>query len=99
MIIDKNDVTESDDRSVKVYKKLVNQQKAEQDQREEHIRSLESMIEQRQRVNQLNQFRGREMEEIAERAMQDKDDSEKNWMKLYLTNRLVSRLLRNKMDK
>lgn len=31
--------------------------------------------------------------------MQDKDDSEKNWMKLYLTNRLVSRLLRNKMDK
>lgn len=39
------------------------------------------------------------MEEIAERAMQDKDDSEKNWMKLYLTNRLVSRLLRNKMDK
>lgn len=33
------------------------------------------MIEERQRVNQLNQFRGKEMMEIAERAMQDKDIS------------------------
>lgn len=39
------------------------------------------------------------MQEIAERAMQDKDDNEKNWEKLYLANKLVSRLLRNKMDK
>lgn len=31
--------------------------------------------------------------------MQDKDDNEKNWEKLYLTNKMLSRLLRNKMDK
>jgi hypothetical protein len=37
--------------------------------------------------------------EIAERAMQDKDGSEKNWEKLYLTSKLLSKLLRNKMDK
>lgn len=37
--------------------------------------------------------------DIAERAMQDKDDNEKNWEKLYLTNKFLSRMLRDKMDK
>lgn len=31
MGIDKNDVTESDDRTMKVYRKFINQLKAEQD--------------------------------------------------------------------
>lgn len=39
------------------------------------------------------------MQDIAERAMQDKDDNEKNWEKLYLTNKLLSKLLRDKMDR
>lgn len=37
--------------------------------------------------------------EIAERAMQDKDESEKKWEKLYLTNKFLARMLRDKMDK
>lgn len=31
--------------------------------------------------------------------MQDKDQTQKNWQKLYLTNKFVDRMLRNKMDK
>ena len=61
--------------------------------------NLEAMIEEKQRVNQLNEFRSREIQEIAERAMQDKDDNQKNWEKLYLSNKLLSKLLRTKMDK
>lgn len=39
------------------------------------------------------------MQDIAERAMQDKDENEKSWEKLYLTNKFLDRMLRNKMDK
>ena len=31
--------------------------------------------------------------------MQDKDDNEKSWERLYLSNKLVSRLLRDKMER
>ena len=31
--------------------------------------------------------------------MQDKDGNEKNWEKLYLTNKLVTKMLKDKMDK
>ena len=37
------------------------------------------MIEEKRRVNQINEFRERQIMEIAERAMQDKDEGEKNW--------------------
>lgn len=52
--IDKNDISESDDRTAKVHKKFLNQLKAEQEEREAHLRNLEAMIEEKQRVNQLN---------------------------------------------
>lgn len=39
------------------------------------------------------------MTQIAERAMQDKDENQLKWEKLYLSNKLVSKLLRDKMDK
>ena len=57
------------------------------------------MIEEKRKVNQINEFRERQIMEIAERAMVDKDDNEKNWEKLYLTNKFLSRMLRDKMDK
>ncbi len=37
--------------------------------------------------------------EIAERAMQDKDEGEKNWEKLHITNKFIAKMLRDKMDK
>ena len=37
--------------------------------------------------------------EIAERAMQDKNEDEKQWWKIYLTHSFVSKMLRNKIDK
>jgi hypothetical protein len=39
------------------------------------------------------------MMDIAERALQDKDGSEKSWEKLYLTNTFLAKMLRDKMDK
>lgn len=44
-------------------------------------------------------LRSQEMKEIAERAMQDKDDDQIKWEKLYLSNKFVSKLLRDKMDR
>lgn len=57
------------------------------------------MIEEKTRVNHLNLIRSQEMTEIAERAMQDKDENQVKWEKLYMTNKLVAKLLRDKMDK
>jgi hypothetical protein len=39
------------------------------------------------------------MMEIAENTLQDKDQKEKNWHKVYLCCRLVERLLRDKMNR
>ena len=57
IIIDKNDISESDDRTNKIYKKFINQLKAEQNEREQHISNLEAMIDERQRLNQFNMLR------------------------------------------
>lgn len=54
MEIDKNDIHENDDRTSKIHRKFLHQLKAEQDEREAHLTNLESMIEEKQRVNQLN---------------------------------------------
>lgn len=99
LTIDKNDVSGTDQRTSRIYKKFVSQLNMQKNERDNHIAGLESMSEQRQRINQLNEFRNRQIEDIAQRAMQDKDDSEINWQKLLLTNKLVSKLLRDKMDR
>lgn len=39
------------------------------------------------------------MKEIAENTLQDKDRSEKNWYKVYLCNRFVEKLLKDKMSR
>lgn len=52
--IDRTDISESDDRTNKVYKKFLNQLKKEQEEREAHLANLEAMIEEKQRVNQRN---------------------------------------------
>ena len=72
-VIDKTGMHESDDRTNKLYKKMLAQLKEEQNERDRHIESLLTMIEEKARVNGLNLSRSMEMQEIAERAMQDKD--------------------------
>ena len=57
------------------------------------------MIEEKQRVVMGAATREVEMMEIAERAMQDKDENEKAWQKVLLAQKLVARLLRDKMYK
>lgn len=99
IVIDKTDMSEADDRTNKIYKKFLNQLKAEQNEREEHISDLETMIDERQRLNEFNMLRSTEMMDIAERAMQDKDENQLKWEKLYMTNKLVAKLLRDKMDR
>ena len=43
-------------------------------------------------------MRKKEMIEVAEQALQDKDTNEKNWEKIYLCHRFVEKLLRDKMN-
>jgi hypothetical protein len=40
-----------------------------------------------------------ELVEIAERAIQDKDHSEKQWRKIFLTHTFVNKMLRDKIEK
>jgi len=39
-----------------------------------------------------------EQKEVAENAMTEKDKLEKNWYKVYLCQRMVEKMLRDKMD-
>lgn len=44
-------------------------------------------------------MRKNEIEEIALKAMQDKDENEKNWVNILQVNKFVDCMLRNKMYK
>lgn len=68
-------------------------------EREEHIRNLEAMIEEKLQLQNVNNGREMDLVEIAERAIQDKDQSEKQWRRIFLTHIFVNRMLRNKIDK
>ena len=68
-------------------------------EREQHIFNLEAMIEEKLRLQNLNSGREMELVEIAERAIQDKDHSEKQWRKIFLTHTFVNKMLRNKIEK
>lgn len=56
---DGTEILEADDRSNKVYKKYIQQINAERFERESHLNSLEYMIEEKRRINQLNEVRER----------------------------------------
>lgn len=96
---DGTQISEEDDRTTKVYKKFLKELNAEREERQAHLDSLEYMIEEKRKVNEINEYREKQIMEIAERAMQDKDEGEKKWEKLYLTNKFLARMLRDKMDK
>jgi hypothetical protein len=57
------------------------------------------MIEEKLQLLNANQAREIDLYEIAERAIQDKDISEKNWRKIFLTHVFVNKMLRNKIEK
>lgn len=57
------------------------------------------MIEEKLQLVNINQAREVDLYEIAERAIQDKDLSEKNWRKIFLTHIFVNKMLRNKIEK
>lgn len=50
-------------------------------------------------VKIVTNARESDIREIAERAMQDKDDTEKNWRNLLVVHKFVSRMLKDKMDR
>ena len=47
----------------------------------------------------INSERENDLVYIAERAIQDKDQSEKQWRKIFLTHIFVNKMLRDKIDK
>ena len=55
------------------------------------------MIHQKTSAYDFNFGRQSEMIEIAENTLSEKDNSEKKWYKVYLCQRFVQRLLRDKM--
>ena len=71
----------------------------EEAEREAHLQSLSSMLNEKLIVTQSNTMRKNEIEEIALKAMQDKDENEKNWLNILHVNKLVDCMLRNKMYK
>jgi hypothetical protein len=57
------------------------------------------MIDEKLQLVNQNQVRELDLYEIAERAIQDKDMTEKNWRKIFLTHIFVNKMLRNKIEK
>lgn len=90
---------EHGDRTVKIYQKLGEEIENERQEREEHIRNLELMIEEKMQLQNANSEREADLMEIAERAVQDKDISEKQWRQIFLTHIFVNKMLRNKIEK
>ena len=50
-------------------------------------------------MNQSNQLRRNEMDEIAIKAMQDKNENEINWIHILEVHKFVHNFLRNKMNR
>ena len=90
---------EEEDKTKKVYNKLVEHFEQEQREREESIASLERMIEEKNSLLDYTTMRSVEMKEIAESALQDKDGKEKNWYKVYLCHKFVEKFLKDKMQR
>lgn len=68
-------VGEETDRAKKVYEKLVGQLEAEARERREHLDSLALSISAKQEMRDISSLRESQIAEIAERAMQDKDEN------------------------
>ena len=83
---------------MKVYEKLNEELAEEEKEREMHIQNLENMIEEKLALNNMNSHRESELAEIASRAIQDKQQTEKHWRMIHLTNLLVNRMLRDKIE-
>lgn len=97
--LSKISLSEEEDRTQKIYQKLLEHLEEENMEREAHISNLNRMIEEKVMVNESTEMRQTEMKEIAENALQDKDGKEKNWRKVYLCHRFVEKLLRDKMNR
>jgi hypothetical protein len=57
------------------------------------------MIEEKVALLNSNHEREEDLHEIAERAIQDKDLTEKEWRKIFMTHTFLNKLLRNKIEK
>lgn len=60
---------------------------------------MEAMIETKQSCIQNNSKREQEIQEIAERALQDKNFDEIQWRNIELTHTFVNKMLKHKIDK
>jgi hypothetical protein len=50
-------------------------------------------------ILEANEIRGIEIQEIAERAMLDKNLNEKQWQKIFLSHTFLNKMLRNKIER
>lgn len=68
-------VGESGERSKLVYDKLVRELEGEQRERQQHLESIREQIRTIEESREVSNARESEIRDIAERAMQDKDDN------------------------
>lgn len=90
---------EEEDKTKKVYQKMVEYIGAEEQAREDHINSMQYMIDSKVQAFEGTVLKKSEMKEIAEITLSEKDSREKNWYKVYLCNRFVEKMLRDKMSR
>ena len=50
-------------------------------------------------ILEAKEIRGIEIQEIAERAMLDKNLNEKQWQKIFLSHTFLNKMLRNKIER
>lgn len=89
--------SEEDDRTKKVFIKLLLQLQAEDQERLAHLQSVNAMLSEKQKIVEGAEVREKETELIAEEALQEKSPSEKNWLRIFFCHKVVERLLRDKM--
>eukprot|EP00825_Cyclidium_porcatum_P042829 TRINITY_DN5934_c0_g1_i6.p1 TRINITY_DN5934_c0_g1~~TRINITY_DN5934_c0_g1_i6.p1 ORF type:complete len:182 (-),score=48.67 TRINITY_DN5934_c0_g1_i6:375-920(-) len=63
------------------------------------IRQFKIDIQNQQSINEKRYERDQLQKEIAEHAANDKDSQEKVWRKLFLVNKFLSQMLKDKMDR
>lgn len=90
---------EETDRVKKVYNKLVNHIAAEQNERDIHVGSMQYMIGTKVDAYEVNKERKHELRELAQITCSERDEKQKNWYKVYLCQKFIEKLLRDKMDR
>lgn len=72
---------------------------AEEYERSTHVGSMQYMVITKLGAIQGNREKKEEMREIAEVTLSERDPKEKNWYKVFLCQKFMEKMMRDKMDR